>query len=87
MKIRELNDSKLIGMSVYCIVILSLALTALSLLLETYVDILYGVVGLMVLLGNTFLLCLIFLPKVNFLLLLLRPSVCLSSDLRTVAFL
>lgn len=63
-KIRELNDSKLISMSVYGILVLSITLAAVGLLLETHVDTFYAVIGFMVMLGNTSLLCLIFIPKV-----------------------
>ena len=64
-KIRHLNDSKLIGMSVYGIVVLSLALAAIGILLEELVNVFYIVTGLMILIGNTCLLCLIFIPKVT----------------------
>ena len=65
MKIRHLNDSKLIGMSVYGIVVLSVALAAIGIFLEAMVSVFYIVTGLMILVGNTCLLCLIFLPKVG----------------------
>ena len=64
-KIRQLNDSKLIGMSVYGIVVLSVALAAIGIFLEAMVSIFYIVTGLMILIGNTCLLCLIFIPKVQ----------------------
>lgn len=64
-KIRHLKDSKLIGMSVYGILVLSLALTAVSLLLEEHVDTFYAVIGIMVMMGSTSLLALIFVPKVK----------------------
>ena len=64
-KIRHLNDSKLIGMSVYMMLVLSISLGAVGLLLETHVDTFYAVVGLMIMIGNTSLLCLIFIPKVG----------------------
>ena len=64
-KIRQLNDSKLIGMSVYGIVVLSVALAAIGIFLEAMVNVFYTVTGLMILVGNTCLLCLIFLPKVE----------------------
>ena len=64
MKISQLNDSKLIGMSVYGIVVLSLALAAMGILLETFVEVYYAVMGIMIMLGMTCLLCLIFIPKV-----------------------
>ena len=63
-KIRQLNDSKLIGMSVYGIVVLSVALAAIGIFLEAMVSVFYTVTGLMILVGNTCLLCLIFIPKV-----------------------
>ena len=63
-KIRHLNDSKFIGMSVYGIVILSVALASTGILLEKNVVVFYAVIGIMVMLGNTSLLCLIFIPKV-----------------------
>ena len=52
-------------MSVYGIVVLSMALAALGILLETFIEVSYAVVGIMIMLGNTFLLCLIFIPKVR----------------------
>ena len=64
-KIRHLNDSKLIGMSVYGIVVLSVALAAIGIFLENIVDVFYTVTGLMILIGNTCLLFLIFFPKVG----------------------
>ena len=64
MKIRHLNDSKLIGMSVYGIVVLSVALAAIGIFLEPIVSVFYTVTGLMILVGNTCLLFLIFIPKV-----------------------
>ena len=51
-------------MSVYGMVVLSIALAAVGILLEANVDVFYAVVGLMIMLGNTSLLCLIFIPKV-----------------------
>ena len=62
--IRHLNDSKLIGMAVYGIVVLSVALSVIGLLLETHVNAFYEVIGGLIMLGNTSLLCLIFIPKV-----------------------
>ena len=64
-KIRHLNDSKVIGIAVYCIVVLSIVLSATGVLLENYVDVYYAVLGIMILLGNSSLLCLIFIPRVS----------------------
>ena len=64
-KLKQFNDSKIIGMAVAGIVILSLAAAVIGLLLQEFVDVFYGVVGLIVILGNTFILCLLFIPKVE----------------------
>ena len=64
-KIRQLNDSKLIGMSVYGIVVLSIALSVIGILLERYVNEFFAVMGIMIIFGSTSLLCLIFIPKVT----------------------
>ncbi len=77
-KIRQLNDSKLIGMSVYGILVLSITLAAVGILLETYVDTFFAVIGFMVMLGNTSLLCLIFIPKVRMLFWVVVVVVILS---------
>ena len=45
-KIRQLNDSKLIGMSVYGIVVLSIALSVIGILLERYVNEFFAVMGI-----------------------------------------
>eukprot|EP00731_Ephydatia_muelleri_P029051 Em0020g695a len=62
--LKHLNDSKLIGASIYGIVVLSVALAAVGILLQSAVNTSYGVIGALLLLGNTSLLCLIFAPKV-----------------------
>ena len=62
--LKHLNDSKMIGVSIYSIVVLSIALAATGLLLESAVNASYGVIGALLLLGNTSLLCLIFGPTV-----------------------
>ena len=74
-KIPQLNDSKLIGMSVYGIVVLSVALAAMGILLETFVEVYYAVMGIMIMLGTTCLLCLIFIPKVCCVLSLKKGTV------------
>ena len=63
--LKHLNDSKLIGASIYGIVVLSVALAAIGILLQSAVNTSYGVIGALLLLGNTSLLCLIFAPKVT----------------------
>ena len=64
-KNKHFNDSKLLGMSLAGIVILSLAAAVIGLLLQQFVDVFYALVGLIIILGNTALLCLLFIPKVE----------------------
>ncbi|KAL5473444.1 hypothetical protein EMCRGX_G027929 [Ephydatia muelleri] len=61
--LKHLNDSKLIGASIYGIVVLSVALAAVGILLQSAVNTSYGVIGALLLLGNTSHLFLIFAPK------------------------
>ena len=68
-KISQLNDSHLIGMCVYTTVVLSIALSPVALLLDTNVDIFYGVIGVLILFGTTLILSLLFIPKVSTFLL------------------
>ena len=64
-KIRHLNDSHLIAMCVYGVVILSMALVPIGLALEDNVDLYYALMGLLIMLGVSLLLSVIFLPKVR----------------------
>ena len=63
-KIKSLNDSRFIGMSVYGTVIVSIALTPIGFVLENYPNLQYGIVGIMVLLSTSLILGLIFVTKV-----------------------
>ncbi len=62
-KIRQLNDSKIIGMSVYCVAILSFAAAIIGYLIQTP-DVFYGVIGILIIVCNTTVLCLLLIPKV-----------------------
>ena len=62
-KIRQLNDSKIIGMSVYCVAILSFAAAIIGYLIPTP-DVFYGVIGSLIIVCNTTVLCLLLIPKV-----------------------
>lgn len=64
-KISHLNDSRLIGMSVYGIFIISIALAPISVVLETHVDLHYAISSVMILFGVTSFLALITAPKVS----------------------
>ena len=64
-KIKSLNDSRFIGMSVYGTVIVSIALTPIGFVLENYPNLQYGIVGIMVLLSTSLILGIIFVTKVS----------------------
>ena len=49
----------------YIIVVLGLVLGALGIVLETFIEAYYAVIGIMIILGTTGVLCLIFIPKVS----------------------
>ena len=68
-KIRELIDNRVILFSVYTIVVACVALTPIVVLLYQDVDALYGVIGAIMMLTVTVLLCINFLPKVRIVLI------------------
>ena len=63
-KISALNDSRFIIMSVYGIVIVSIALTPIGFLLQHYPNVQYGIIGIMILLSTSLILGLLFVTKV-----------------------
>ena len=63
-KVKELNDSKIIVFCVYTIVISAIALIPLTLLLQNRPTVLYAVIGTVCLLTATILLAIIYVPKV-----------------------
>ena len=66
--LKHLNDSKLIGASIYGIVVLSVVLAVAGVLLESAVNASYGVIGALLLLGNTTIVFVIFGPMVTMVL-------------------
>jgi len=64
-KIRELNDSKIIAVSVYCIAAISAVLAFIGIFLTEMVDEQYAITGAFMILTVTLVLCIIFLPTVN----------------------
>ena len=69
-KIKELIDNRVIIFSVYTIVVACVALTPIVVLLYRDVDTLYGVMGAIIMLTVTVLLCINFVPKVRIVLML-----------------
>ena len=63
-KVKELNDSKIIVFSVYTIVVSAIALIPMILLLQDKPTVLYAVIGTVCLLTATILLAIIYVPKV-----------------------
>ena len=63
-KIKPLNDSRFITLSVYGLVIVSIALTPIGLLLQKYPNVQYGIIGIMILLSTSVILGLVFITKV-----------------------
>ena len=68
MKIDALNDSRLIGMCLYNVVVLSAVGLTLNLALEDKVALLYGINSGILLIGTTGTMLVVFIPKVNILL-------------------
>ena len=64
-KISALNDSCFIAMSVYGIVIVSIALTPIGFLLQHYPNVQYGITGIVILLSTSLILGLLFVTKVS----------------------
>ena len=64
-KVKELNDSKIIVFCVYTIVVSAIALIPLALLLHDKPNVLYAVIGTVCLLTATILLAIIYVPKVT----------------------
>ena len=63
-KMKPLNDSRFIVMSVYGLVIVSIVLTPIGLLLQHYPNVQYGIIGGMILLSTSLILGLVFVTKV-----------------------
>ena len=64
-RVKELNDSKMIVFSVYSIVLAVIAITPIMFLLSDKVNIVYGIVGAVCLSTCTALLGFNFIPKVS----------------------
>ena len=63
-KIKSLNDSRFIAMSVYGTVIVSVTLTPIGFLLQHFPNVQYGIIGIMILFSTSLILGLIFVTKV-----------------------
>ena len=64
-KIRSLNESRFVAMSVYGVVIASITLTPIGFFLKDFPNVQYGIVGVMMLLITTLILGLVFVSKVR----------------------
>ena len=63
-KIKSLNDSRFIAMSVYGTVIVSVTLTPIGFLLQHFPNVQYAIIGIMILFSTSLILGLIFVTKV-----------------------
>ena len=63
-KIKSLNESRFIAMSVYGTVIVSVTLTPIGFILQSFPNVQYGIIGLMILVCISLILGLIFVIKV-----------------------
>ena len=63
-KIKSLNESRLIVMAVYGTVIISVTLTPIGFLLQNFPNVQYGIIGIMILLSISLILGLVFVIKV-----------------------
>ena len=64
-KIKSLNESRFIAMSVYGAVIVSIALTPIGFFLENFPNVQYAIIGIMILLSISLILGLVFVTKVR----------------------
>ena len=64
-KIKSLNESRFIAMSVYGAVIVSVTLTPIGFWLQNFPNVQYGIIGIMIMLSTSLILGLIFVTKVS----------------------
>ena len=64
-KVKELNDSRMVIFSVYTIVVAGIAVTPVIFLLGEMVTVRYAIVGIICLVSSTVLLGMNFIPKVR----------------------
>ena len=76
-KIKSLNDSRFIAMSVYGAVIVSISLTPIGFLLQDFPNVQYGISGIVVILSISLILGLLFVPKVCIIIIkFINYSIC-----------
>jgi len=63
-KIKSLNDSRFIAMSIYGAVIVSVTLTPIGFLLQNFPNVQYAIIGIMILFTTSLILALVFVTKV-----------------------
>ena len=62
-KIKSLNESRFVAMSVYGTVVVSIALTPIGFLLENYSTTQYAIIGITILLSTSLILGFVFVSK------------------------
>ena len=64
-KIKSLNESRFIAMSVYGAVIVSVTLTPVGFWLQNFPDVQYGIIGIMIMSSISLILGLVFVTRVS----------------------
>ena len=64
-KIKSLNESRFVAMSIYGAVIVAIAITPIAFLLRDFPNAQYGIIGIVILASTTLILVLIFVTKVG----------------------
>ena len=65
-KIKSLNDSRFIAMSIYGAVIVSVTLTPIGFLLQNFPNVQYAIIGIMIIFSTSLILGLVFVTKVSY---------------------
>ena len=69
-KIKSLNESRFVAMSVYGLVVVSIALTPIGFLLENHPTTQYAIIGITILLSTSLILGFVFVSKASGFLLI-----------------
>ena len=64
-KIKSLNESRFIAMSIYGAVIVSITLTPIGFLLQNFPNVQYAIIGIMIIFSTSLILALVFVTKVR----------------------
>lgn len=80
-KVRQINDSRYVGMSIYNVVVLCLITAPVTLVIASQQDAAFAFVSLAIVFCCFLSMALIFIPKVSYLLLLSKSSYYFKSNI------